>query len=60
MEFFYVSFQNKKIGFNNSILEKNKNINGNAFIPPSVVLSGQFVCSYSLSHYKREQGGYLC
>ena len=24
-----------------------------------VVLSGRFVCSYSLSQYKREQGGYL-
>jgi hypothetical protein len=38
MKFFYVSFQNKKkyiFGFNNSILEENKNIYGNAFIPSS-------------------------
>jgi hypothetical protein len=35
MEFFYVSFQKKIFifGFNNYILEENKNIYGNAVIP---------------------------
>ena len=36
IEFFYVSFQNKCVfifGFNNFILEENKNIYGNIFIP---------------------------
>jgi len=35
MEFFYVSFRKQLIvfGFNNFILDENKNIYGNAFIP---------------------------
>ena len=45
MEFFYVSFL-FIFGFNNFILEDNKNIYGNAFIPLKKPLKNRAILTY--------------